>query len=94
MTKKTVKKIEDSGIIEGIYENVEIVPELSKREMRLETIIKAVSENKFYVLPIGFSKNTLYLLLKTLKEKNVSVAYGKTKNSDGNTQFVIFKKSQ
>lgn len=92
MTKIKIEASKNEGMIEGIYDSVEIVPEKTKKETRIENIIEAIKANKFYVLPVGMNKNTVYSYLKSLKVLGVKVSYSKTKDVDGEPQFVFFAK--
>lgn len=94
MPKKEPKVNETVGLVQGAYDNVELVPQTTKRERNFEEIVNALKAGKFFVLREKYSRNSVYVLLRNLKEKaNIKACFGVTQTEkDGKTvkQFVIF----
>jgi len=76
----------------GIYENLEIIPSISKREEKFNEMIKALIEGKQFVFPVGYAKNSVYLTQKRIRDKtNIAVSFGQIqKTKDSPKQFVIY----
>ena len=95
MTKKQETK--EIGLSVGAYEEseLEIIPSTTKREEYFNSMVASLREGKFFVLKAGYTPNSLYLLLRKIKEKtDLAVSYAKTKAKDGTVQFVIFVKKE
>lgn len=74
---------------EGINDNIVIVPRVTKRESKFNDIVDAVKNNHKWVLPEKYSQNSVYVLLRKIREvAKINCDYGKTDTG----QFVVFKK--
>jgi len=89
------KKIETEivGIAQGSYDDIELIPVITKREEFFNEMVEALKNGKFYVMREGYTKNSVYVTIKKLKEKaNIKVSYAKTRTAENLTQFVLFIK--
>jgi hypothetical protein len=75
--KEEIKAIV-TGKDEGVYETLEIVPVVTKGEARFNAIVEALKNGKQYLMKVGYSRNSVYVLLKKLKEKGINAIFGKT----------------
>lgn len=100
MTKKETKTIpvDEVGIKQGIYDKVELIPQTTKAKETFNEIVTALKDGKYYIMRLGFSRNSVYNLLKKLKEESqIEACFGQTKTAttkDGKDilQYVIFPK--
>lgn len=77
--KKEKTEIKPLGIVQGVYDIIEIVPFTTKRERYYDEIVSALKAGKFFVMREGYNRNGIYLLLRKLKEKsNVNAVFGQT----------------
>lgn len=83
---------ENLGFKEGIYSNLEILPNISKATEKFNIMIEALKNGKEIVFPVGYAKNSIYLTSKRIKDKTgLTVSYGTIqKNKDSPKQFVIY----
>ena len=89
------KKIETEivGIAQGSYDDIELIPNTTKREETFNEIVEALTNGKFYVMREGYTKNSVYITIKKLREKaNINVSFAKTRTAENLTQFVLFVK--
>lgn len=94
MTKSKLENIEESqGLIEGAHDDVELKPMINKSEVKFNLIVDSIKAGKKWVLRAGYTQNSVYVLLKKLREKaNINATYGVTVN-DGVEQYVIYLKA-
>lgn len=103
--KKTTKLSEEQkeeikeivGMNQGAYDVVEIIPQTTQSEQTFNEIVKALKNGKYYVMRLGFSRNSVYNLIKKLRENaQIEACFGETKTGekDGKAimQFAIWKK--
>ena len=91
MNKKI--EIEIVGIAQGSYDDIELIPVITKREETFNEIVEALKNGKFYVMREGYTKNSVYVTIKKLREKaDINVSFVKTKTAENLTQFVLFVK--
>lgn len=87
-------KEEIKGFVQGAYDNVELIPQESKKEKSYNEIVEALKADKFYVMREKFTRNSVYVLLKKLKETSqLEASFGVTVK-DGIKQFVLFPKKE
>lgn len=96
-TKLSEEQKEEIGINQGVYDVVEIIPQTTKSEQTFNEIVEALKNGKYYVMRLGFSRNSVYNLIKKLKENaQIEACFGETKTGekDGKAimQFAIWKK--
>lgn len=103
MVKPKIEDIEKTGtteskpvgLVQGAYDNVELVPTLSKRELKFDEMVETIKGGKFFVLHAGTPQNSLYPMIRKLKEKaNLDVVWSKIKAPDGTFQFALFLKKE
>ena len=93
--KKAVKiseeiKTEIKGIIQGAYDTIEIVQPTTKREQTFKEIVDALKAGKYFVMREGYTRNSIYVLLRNLKEKaSLNVTFGETQ-TNGVKQYALF----
>jgi hypothetical protein len=67
------------GKNQGVYDNLEIIPQTSKSEQKFEEIVKALNEGKQFLMREGYTRNSVYVLLKKLKEEaKIEACFGLT----------------
>lgn len=91
----TEKKDIIEGLVEGEYTKLVIVPQVSKSVQNFDAIVSALHGGKQWVLKAGIAKNTVYTIVRKIKEKTdvKNVVFGVTKNTiKGKSveQFVLF----
>lgn len=98
MTKKQKIEIEENGLAQGSYDNITIMPQTTKRERIFNEIVETLKANKFFVLRPKYSRNSVYVLCRNLKEKaQVDACFGITeteKDGKKTRQFVLFLKKE
>jgi hypothetical protein len=98
-----VKKLKESetpksetvvGLPQGTYDTVEILPETTKSEQTMNEIVAALEAGKYFVMREGYTRNSVYILLKKLREKHGIEAVFATTQNNNVKQFVLFKEKQ
>ena len=91
--KKEIEVKEETqlqGIKQGVYDSIVIVPQTTQREQTIEEITTALKDGKFFVMREGYTRNSVYTLIRNLKEKyNIAACFGVTE-TNGVKQFVLF----
>jgi hypothetical protein len=74
------------GKPQGVYENLVIVPQTTKSEQKFDEIVQALKDGKQFLMREGYTRNSVYVLLKKLDEE------AKVKASFGVTQTGVYPK--
>jgi hypothetical protein len=98
MTKQKTETKEVVGLTQGAYDSIELVPTVTKTEAVFNEMVEALNKGKFYVMRVGYTKNSVYTTIHKLEEKaNIKASYAQTKTVvDGKevSQFVLFRKKE
>ncbi len=92
------QKDEIKGIVQGAYSDIVLIPQTTKREQNFDEIVKVLSDGKYFVMRAGYSRNSVYTLIRKLKDTaKLDVAFGITEsevNGKKVRQFALYKKKE
>lgn len=75
MTKQT----QVLGKNQGVYDNLEIIPQTTKSEQKFEEIVTALNKGKQFLMREGYTRNSVYVLIKKLREEaKIEACFGLT----------------